>query len=862
MKHVQKILFFLTFFVLQTLVLNAQTIRKNININREWKFMLGDYSGAEASAFDDTKWETIGIPHSFSMPYYQSAKFYKGYGWYRKTIEVPEAWMGKRISLDFEGAYRTAEIFVNGQLVGKHNSGYTGFEVDITKAVKVGENVIAVRLNNLWDSRVAPRAGEHVFSGGIYRDVKLVVADPVHVAWYGTFVTTPIVSKESATVNVKTEVVNDSPAEVSVTVQTVVLTAEGREVLQFESTQRIPAGRTIEYNQTSAPLKKPKLWSPQTPNLYSVKTAVISNGKTVDDYVSPLGFRSIKFTADKGFFLNGEHYYFKGANVHQDRAGWGDAVTNNAFARDIKMMKDAGFDFIRGSHYPHDPAFAEACDTEGLLFWSEAPFWGSGGTRTEGDYEGANAYPTSPDDWMAFDQSVLEQLRDNIRINRNHPSIIIWSTGNEPFFTTKETLPPTRELLKKEVDLIHLLDPTRPAAIGGCQRGDMDRIGDMAGYNGDGASLFLNPGVASVVSEYGSNEGFRPGTYHAGWGDLPRVKDQDKTQKYPWRYDWRSGEAIWCAFDHGSVAGKRFGSMGIVDYARIPKRLYYWYRNEYKGIPAPPDRVDGTPASIKLTADKTVISNDGTDDAYLLINIMDAHGKELSNSPAVKLSIVSGPGEFPTGTSITFDPKSDIEILDGLAATEFRSYFGGETVIRASSPGLTDAIIKIKTSGLPKFIEGRTLAVADRPYIRFTGKEIKASTTIFGIDNPTSASSQAAGRLPRLGGDGNPNSFWQAANTDLGNWWQVDLERFVDIKQVKLAFPDEANYGYKIEAMVGENTWKVVADASETTSTDKVRLENIAPNTTARFLRITYAKLPTGKAAALAEIEVFGELSK
>lgn len=265
---------------------------------------------------------------------------------------------------------------------------------------------------------------------------------------------------------------------------------------------------------------------------------------------------------------------------------------------------------------------------------------------------------------------------------------------------------------------------------------------------------------------------------------------------------------------------------------------------------------------IMVIADKTVIANDGTDDSYLLISIIDAHGKELSNSPVVKLSIVSGPGEFPTGTSITFDPKSDIEIIDGLAATEFRSYFGGETVIRATSPGLTDVLIKIKTNGLPIFLDGKTPVVADRPYIRFTGKETKASISIFGIDNPTSASSQAAGRLPRLGGDANPYSFWQAANTDLGNWWQVDLERFVDIKQVKLTFPDAANYGYKIEAMVGENTWKVVADASETTSTDKVRLENIAPNTTTRFLRITYAKLPAGKAAALAEIEVFGELSK
>lgn len=862
MNYFQKILFVLSFLVFQITVVNAQTIRKNININREWKFKLGDYSGAEASSYADTKWETIGIPHSFSMPYFQSAKFYKGYGWYRKNIVIDKTWIGKRISLDFEGAYRTAEIFVNGQLVGKHNSGYTGFEVDITKAAKAGNNIVAVRLNNLWDSRVAPRAGEHVFSGGIYRDVKLVVTDPVHVAWYGTFVTTPSISKKSATVNVKTEVVNENTTDVFASVKTTVVDAKGKKVAEFLSTRIVPAGKTIVFDQTSKPVKNPKLWSPQTPNLYSVKTMVIVNGKVVDDFVSPLGFRSIKFTADKGFFLNGEHYYFKGANVHQDRAGWGDAVTNYAFVRDIKMMKDAGFDFIRGSHYPHDPAFAEACNKEGMLFWSEAPFWGSGGTRTEGDYEGANAYPTNPDDWEAFDQSVLEQLRDNIRINRNHPSIIIWSTGNEPFFTTKETLAPTRELLKKEVDLIHQLDPTRAAAIGGCQRGEMDKIGDVAGYNGDGASLFINPGVASVVSEYGSNEGFRPGKYIAGWGDLPRVAGQDNTQKYPWRYEWRSGEAIWCGFDHGSMAGKRFGSMGIADYARIPKRLYYWYRNEYKGIPAPADRVEGTPAAIKLTADKTVISNDGTDDAYLLVSILDANGKELSNSPAVKLSIVSGPGEFPTGTSITFDKKTDIEIIDGLAATEFRSYFGGETVIRATSPGLAEALIIIKTTGLPAFVEGKTLAVADRPYIRFTGNEHKASTTIFGIDNPTSASTQAAGRLPRLGGDGNPNSFWQAANTELGNWWQVDLERFVEIKQVKLTFPDEANYGYKMEAMIGDNTWQVVADVSETTSTDKVRFEKIAANTTARFLRITFTKLPTGKAAAMAEIEVFGELSK
>lgn len=839
---------------------NAQTIRKNININREWKFKLGDYSGAEASAFDDSNWENIGIPHSFSMPYYQSAQFYKGYGWYRKHIDIPAEWIGKRVSLDFEGAYRTAEIFVNGIAVGNHNFGYTGFEIDITKAIKPGRNVVAVRLNNLWDSRVAPRAGEHVFSGGIYRDVKLVVTDPVHVAWYGTFVTTPIITKDVATVNVKTEVVNEKNTAVSATVKTTIIDANRKKLTDFLSTKNIPAGQTITFDQTSNRIKNHKLWSPKTPNLYSVKTTVAVNGKVVDDFISPLGFRSIKFTADKGFFLNGERYYFRGANVHQDRAGWGDAVTNNAFLRDVKMMKEAGFDFIRGSHYPHDPAFSQSCDQEGILYWSEVPFWGSGGTREEGDYEGSNAYPTNSQDWEAFDQSVLDQMTDMIRIHRNHPSVIVWSTSNEPFFTTKETLEPTRKLLKKEVDLGHQLDPTRPVAIGGCQRGDMDKIGDIAGYNGDGARLFINPGVASVVSEYGSTETFRPGKYIPGWGDLPLGENQDKSKKYPWHYQWRSGEAIWCGFDYGSVAGKRFGSMGIVDYARIPKRSYYWYRNEYTGVPAPTERAQGTAAAIQLTTDKSVIVNDGTDDAHLLVSIVDQSGVGVSNSPEVKLSIESGPGEFPTGRTITFNPTSDIEIIDGLAATEFRSYFGGETLIRATSPGLKDAVLKISTKGLPQFIEGKTAVVSNRPYVPFIASDLKNGTSSFGLNNPTRASSQLTGHSSELVGDGNPDTFWQAADNKSGNWWQVDLERNVKMEQIKLTFPKETKLGYKIETLNADNQWTTIVDLSNTSSTSKVRIEKLSQSVSGRFIRVTFTNIPEGESATLSELEVLGSI--
>ncbi|MEI6493933.1 MAG: sugar-binding domain-containing protein, partial [Verrucomicrobiota bacterium] len=229
----------------------AADLRQTLNFNREWKFQPGDPASASAVAFDDLQWDDIGLPHSFSMPYFAAKEFYVGYGWYRKHFHVPTGWAGKRINLEFDGVFQVAEIFVNGQRAGEHRGGYTGFTLDITDAVKAGDNVVAVRVNNLWDARLAPRAGEHVFSGGIYRNVRLVATSPLHVAWYGTDVTTPQVSKESGTVNVKTEVVNDSGQEKPVTVETRVLDADGKLAAEMKSTQRVAAHSTAIFDQTS-----------------------------------------------------------------------------------------------------------------------------------------------------------------------------------------------------------------------------------------------------------------------------------------------------------------------------------------------------------------------------------------------------------------------------------------------------------------------------------------------------------------------------------------------------------------------------------------------------------------------------------
>jgi hypothetical protein len=847
-----------------TMVMAATAeLRQTSNFNRDWKFQLGDVAGADAAGFHDANWSDANLPHSFSLPYFAANdKFYTGYGWYRKHFDAPGEWTGKRLHIEFDGVFQAAEVFVNGRRVGEHRGGYTGFSFDITDAVKPGDNVLAVRVNNLWDAQLAPRAGEHVFSGGIYRNVRLVVTDPLHVAWYGTFVTTPQVTRASATVNVKTEVVNASGAAKTATVRTRVLDAGGRTVAEMTSTQAVAANSNATFDQTSEPVASPQLWSPEHPHLYSVQTTVLDDGRAVDDYTSPLGFRSINFTADQGFFLNGEHRYFRGANVHQDQAGWGDAVTDNAFFRDVKMVKDAGMDFIRGSHYPHAPAFSRACDELGMLFWSENVFWGIGGHKGDGWWN-CSAYPTNPADEAGFKASLKQQLREMIRIHRNHPSIIVWSMSNEPFFSEQRVMPQVRKCLQELVAYSHELDPTRPAAIGGCQRGEIDKLGDLAGYNGDGASLpeYQKPGVASVVSEYGSTIADRPGKYEAGWGELVKTPGADRNVANSWRLPWRSGEAIWCAFDHGSIAGRQFGGMGMVDYFRLPKRQWYWYRNEYLKIPPPEWPKAGLPAGLKLTADKTTLTSvDGTDDVQLIVTVLDQQGKALNNCPPVTLTIETGPGEFPTGSSITFAPDSDITIRDGMAAMTFRSYHAGTTLIRATSPGLKGATIRINSLGEPKHVVGVTPPVQARPYVRFTGDNQTASVITAGRNNPTRTSSEAPAHSGRMANDGNPATFWQAAENDRNAWLRIDLEKILTVNRTRIVFPAEGNWRYKIEVSEdGESDWKLVADQSQTGNTSRERTDIVVANAPrGRFLRVTFIEVPAGQIAGVAEAEVAG----
>jgi hypothetical protein len=840
----------------------AAEARSRTNFNADWRFRLGDTPQGKEAAFDDSGWQSAGTPHSFGIPYFQASQFYTGYGWYRKRLTVPETWRDRWITLEFEGVFQDAEVFVNGVPVGRHRGGYTGFSIDITAAAKVGENIIAVRVNNLWDPSLAPRAGEHVFQGGIYRDVWLVTTDRVHVPWYGTRVTTPELSEKSGRVAVETEVRNDSGKPVSLALRTEVLDPAGKVVaVMNDGAGRLDAGALGTVSQLSKPIISPSLWSPETPVLYKVVTTVLANGRAVDRYETGFGFRWFEWTADRGFFLNGKHRYFKGANVHQDQAGWGDAVSNRAMERDVQTMKYAGFDFIRGSHYPHDPHFTDATDRIGMLFWSEAPFWGIGGFGPDGSWM-SSAYPVDPKHRRGFEESVKQQLTDMIRIARNHPSVIVWSMSNEPFFSAGEVMPEVRRFLKELVALSHQLDPTRPAAIGGAQRGEIDKLGDIAGYNGDGAALFPDPGIPNVVSEHGSPMFDRPGPYEAPWGDLVNTPGAAKGVDYSWRLPWRSGEAVWAGFDHGSIVGRRFGSMGVVDYSRLPKRSYYWFRNAYRGV-APPEWPEaGKPAGLRLTSSSPVIERaDGTDDVQLIVTIADAQGRALSNSPPLTLAIESGPGELPTGRKIRFAPDSDISIRDGQAAITMRGWQSGKSLIRASSPGLEDAVLTIETMGGPPFVPGVTPLAPERPYTeakRTHAEFMYFPDAVFGKDNPTGASSSAPGHTSRLVNDGDAASYWMAAKGDESPWVSVSPEKVLQFRKLEITFPRPGNYRFVAQVENEDREWIDAADESASSDTAQKRVVETKRVIGSR-VRVKVIP-PPGAPAGIAEISIVGAM--
>ncbi|MET9251246.1 glycoside hydrolase family 2 TIM barrel-domain containing protein [Nonomuraea sp. NPDC003709] len=771
--------------------------RRRELINRAWKFAYGDPAGAVAEDFDDGDLYDVGLPHSFGIPYFMETGFYVGRGVYRRVLDIRPEDLGKYLALEFQGVFQDAEVYVNGSQVGRHLGGYTAFAIDISTAVRAGANQLAVRVSNEWNPRLAPRAGEHTFNGGIYRDVALIVAERTRIAWYGTFVTTRQLLDGDAVIDVATELVNDGDADFEGD-----LTAEihlaGEPVLRLRQSVSVPAGATSTCRQEFT-LRQARLWHPDTPHLYTLEQRLTQDERCLDEAVTTFGVRTAEFTTDKGFFLNGEHLPIHGANVHQDRAGWCDAATHSGIRRDVALIRESGMNFIRGSHYPHHEQFAAECDRQGVLFWSELCFWGIGGESAEGFWT-ASAYPPHEADRAEFEDSCLRAMAEMIRVNRNHPSIIAWSTGNEVFFSDDEVIPQAKDLTRRLVDLVHELDPTRPAAVGGAQRRGFDELGDVAGYNGDGASLYHKPPWPNLVSEYGSLIEDRPGAYG------PRYAHGVETP-----HPWRSGIVLWCGMHHGSIVAD-MSRMGFIDYFRLPLRSWYWYRRELRGVEPPPWPLPGTATALRLSADRMTIATDGTDDTQIMVELLDASGHVVADERPVRIEVVEGGGVFPTGTSITLSPENR-GLLDGIGAIEFRSYFAGPNTLRAGADGLAPAELTIEAVGGEQW-RGRPRRLAPGPPSRSFVPSSDAPR-LLSAKRPVFSSGSLADRPAHLITDYSTGEGWISATNRPGAWIRVDLEGLwrVDTVTVLLGEPDAVPY--RLEVSGGQAAEEVAAGTTE-----------------------------------------------
>lgn len=751
-------------------------------LNNNWKFTYGDKVGASPDEIN--RWQDIGLPHSFGIPYFMEKEFYLGYGTYSKWFELSKEDCKKRILLKFFGAFQKAVVVLNGKQIGEHRGGYTPFLVELTGNIRPGQNHLIVCVDNLWDATLAPRGGEHQFNGGIYRDMQLILTAYDYIEEDGVFVQTTQLKKEKdswhAELKIGTQVHASEKSDLSEFDSMMLETCicEGKEVLA-RSVEPLVMGNSEICQSISLTGITP--WSPDTPKLYIVVSRVLCNGIECDCVRTSVGIRTVRFDKDEGFFLNGEHFSILGANVHQDHAGWADAVTRSGIRRDIQMIKECGMNTIRGSHYPHHPYFAQVCDEKGILFWSEMCFWGTGGDKQEG-YWTASAYPPNESDQTAFEKSCLDQLEEMICTQRNHPSIICWSMCNEVFFTDAPVKDKAKELIRKMVERSHELDPLRPAAVGGAQRDGFDVLGDLAGYNGDGAALYHDPGFPSLVSEYGSSIETRPGKFE------PRFTDGTEID-----YPWRSGKILWCGFHHGSIFDG-MGSMGMIDYYRLPLACWYWYREHLAGKSAPKPKKEGTPFQIRLSSDVNRFRANGQEDAWICAELLDQEGNPISNEIELTFTVEKGDGIFPTGKTITFSPEKK-NMLDGLAAIEFRSWYGGENVICATADGVKSAKICIFADGEPKPKNTVLNPMLPPPYT--VGEPKSKERYDEAKRHPVFADSFEIGHEPYFV-TAEEEGSWMPKMSDSSkhlseqmHWVMVDLEGVRRINQLEVSFEDE-----------------------------------------------------------------------
>lgn len=566
-------------------------MRRVDRFNDGWKFHKGDAAGAEAADFDDGGWRTVTLPHDWGIegpfdPRWASATGYLpgGVGWYRKTFQAPASDEPKQIYVHFDGVYCNSEVWINGHLLGRRPNGFVSFRYDLTPHLHVGgQNTLAVRVDHRQFADCRWYTGS-----GIYRNVYLVVADPLHIALWGVFATTPVVTADEAQVRVEVSVQNHSTLAADVRVENTLRDAEGNVVAQASAPASVSPGEERSA-ESRLEVTRPRLWSPERPDLYVLRTEIRRDGQVVDAEETRMGIRHFHFDPDQGFFLNGENLKLKGVCLHDDAGALGVAVPAKVWERRLRRLKAAGANAVRMAHNPHMPELYDLCDELGFLVQDEAfDEWEGGKNKW---IEGWNAGAPGKDGYSEhFAEWAEIDLRDLIRRDRNHPSIIMWSIGNEidypndpythPVLDTgtnpqsfgrgfKPDLPHADrlgEVARQLVGIVKALDDTRPvtaalaAALISNETEFADAL-DIVGYN---------------YQEY------RYAEDHARYSDRVIYGSENSIREDAWRAvadnPFISGQFLWTGIDYLGEARQwpfRSSTPGLLDLAGRQKPEYY-----------------------------------------------------------------------------------------------------------------------------------------------------------------------------------------------------------------------------------------------------------------------------------------------
>jgi len=611
-------IYFLATFILQNINAQPRTIE---SFNVSWKFHLGEVPDAKNENFNDESWRSLNLPHDWSI----EGKFDKdnpagtgggalpgGVGWYRKTFIVPASSKEKKVFIDFDGIYRKSEVWINGHSLGTRPSGYISFRYELTPYLKYGneKNVIVVKADN------SEQPNSRWYSGsGIYRNVWLITTDKIFVDQWGIYITTPKINSQSAVTDIKIKL-NNTGRDKKIILKTLLYDDSGKEIASAYSpiiTETNNVSETVQQIRITSP----HLWSVSDPYLYKAVTQVISNNIILDNYITHFGIRSFEFDINKGFLLNGKHVKINGVCNHHDLGCLGTAINTRALQRQLEILKEMGCNAIRTSHNPPAPELLDLCDRMGFIVMDEAfDMW----KKKKSKYD----YHLDWDEWHKKD------LEDQVLRDRNHPSVFIWSIGNEinEGWDTRDSLEfnRSRSMAKELGDIIRTLDTTRPVTSALNNPNPNNPIYasgalDIVGFNYDYKNFerfhtkfpgkkFIGSETVSALQTRGHydmpSDSIRrwpekwdkpfdkgnPDTTCSAYDNVsaPWGSTHEETWKVIKKHDFLSGEFIWTGFDYIGEPTPyswpaRSSYFGIIDLAGFPKDVYYMYQSEWTNKP-------------------------------------------------------------------------------------------------------------------------------------------------------------------------------------------------------------------------------------------------------------------------------------